>query len=221
MMFNQEWPYIPDHPHRILIIGVSGSRKTKVLFDLINHQEDIDKINLYTKEPYTAKYHFLIKKREKVGLKHYNDSKTFIEHSNDMQDVYENIEESNPREERKVLIAFDDMIVHMISNKKLSPVATEIFARDRKLNIAIVFIKHSYFKTPKDVRLNTIYYFIMRVTNKKELREIALNHSSDIDFQDFINLYKQSTAEPYLLLVIDTNPDNPLHFKKKSFRMNI
>ena len=138
-----------------------------------------------------------------------------------MQDVYKNIEESNPREERKVLIAFDDMIVHMISNKKLSPVATELFARDRKLNIAIVFIKHSYFKTPKDVRLNTTYYFIMRVTNEKELREIALNHSSDIDFQDFINLYKQSTAEPYLLLVIDTNSDNPLHFKKKSFRMNI
>ena len=92
---NKNWPYIPDHPYRILIIGGSGSGKTNSLFNLINQQPDIDKIYLYAKDPYEAKYQFLINKRESTGLKHFNDAKAFIEYSNDMQDVYKNIEEYN------------------------------------------------------------------------------------------------------------------------------
>ena len=92
---NSKWPYIPDHPYRTLIIGGSGSRKTNVLLNLINNQPDIDKMYLYAKDRYEAKYQFLINKRESTELKHFNDPKVFIEYSNDMQDAYKNIEEYN------------------------------------------------------------------------------------------------------------------------------
>ena len=100
-------------------IGVSGSGKTNALINLINNQPDIDKIYLYAKDPYEAKYQYLINKREKVGLNHFNDSKAFMEYSNDMQDIYKNIEDSNPRKKYKILIVFDDLIADMINNKKL------------------------------------------------------------------------------------------------------
>ena len=89
---NSKWPYIPDHPYRILIIGGSGSGKTNTLLNLINNQPDIDKIYLYAKDLYEPKYQFLINKRESIGLKHFNDPKAFIEYSNDMQDVYKDID---------------------------------------------------------------------------------------------------------------------------------
>ena len=178
---NSKWPYIPDHPYRILIIGGSGSGKTNALLNLINSQPDIDKIYLYAKDPYEAKYQYLIKKRIKVGLDHFHDTKAFMEYSNDMQDVYRNIEEYNPIKKRKVLIAFDDMIADMINNNKLNPIVTELLMRGRKLNISIVFIMQPYFKVPKDVRLNSTHFFIMKIPSKRELQQIALNHSSDIE----------------------------------------
>ena len=92
---NQKWSYILDHPYRILIIGGSGSGKTHALLNLINSLLDIDKIDLYAKDPYEAKYQFLINERESTGLKHFNDPKAFTEYSNDMQDVYKNIDEYN------------------------------------------------------------------------------------------------------------------------------
>ena len=119
---------------------------------MINNWPDIDKIYLYAKDPYGAKHQYLINKREKVGLAHFNDPKAFIEYSNDMQDVHKNIEEYNPEKKRKVLIVFDDVIADMINNNKLNPVVTELFVRSRKLNISIVFITQSYFGVPKDVR---------------------------------------------------------------------
>ena len=132
---NSKWPYIPDHPYRILIIGGSNA-----LLNLINNQPDIDKIYLYAKYPYEKKYQHLINKREKVGLNHFNDPKAFMEYFNDMQDVYKNIEDYNPMKKRKVLIIFDDMIADMINNNKINPIVTELFIRGRKLNISIVFI---------------------------------------------------------------------------------
>ena len=139
-----------------------------------------------------------------------------MEYSNDMQDVYKNIEDCNPRKNRKVLIVFDDMIADMINNKKLNPIATELFIRSRKLNISIVFIIQSYFKVPKDVRLNSTYFFIMKIPNKRELQQTALNHSSDIDFKDLMKIFKKYTAEPYSFLVHDTTlpSDDPLRFRK-------
>ena len=162
------------------------------------------------------KYQYLINKREKVGLNHFNDPIAFMEYSNDIQDVYENIEDYNPIKKRKILIVFDDMIADMINKNKLNPVVTELFIRGRKLNISIVFITQSYFKVPKDVILNSTHFFIMKIPNKRELQQIELNHSSDIDFKDFMNIYKKCTTEPYSFLVNDTTlpSDNPLRFRK-------
>ena len=139
-----------------------------------------------------------------------------MEYSNDMSDVYKNIEDYNPDNKRKVLIVFDDMIADMINNKKLNPVVTELAIRSRKLNISIVFITQSSFKVPKDVRLNSTHFFIVKIPNKRELQQIALNHLSDIDFKDFIKIYKKCTGEPYSFLVNDTvlPSDNPLRFRK-------
>ena len=108
-----------------------------------------------------------------------------------MQDVHKNIDDYNPRKKCKVLMVFDDMIADMINNKKLDSVVTELFIRGRKLNISIVFITQSYFKVPKDVRLNSTHFFIMKISNKRGFQQTALNHSSDIDFKDFIKIYKK------------------------------
>ena len=118
-----------------------------------------------------------------------------------MQDVYKNIEEYNPAKNCKVLIVFDDMIADMINNKKLNPIVTELFIRGRRLNISIVFITQSYFKVPKDVRLNSTHFFSMKIPNKRELQQIATNHSSDIDFKDFIKIYKKCTARSYSIFL--------------------
>ena len=213
---NPNWPYIPDHPYRILIIRGSGSGKTNALLNLINNQQDIDKIYLYAKDPYEYEYQYLIDKREGVGLKHFNDPKAFIEYSNDMRDVYKNINNYNPDKENNILIVFDDMIADVINNKKLNSLVTELFIGGRNQNISLVFITQSYFKVPKDVRLNTTYFFIMKILNKRDLQQIAINHSSDINTKDFIEIYRKCKDKPYLFLIIDTTlpSNNSLRFRK-------
>ena len=200
---NKNWPYIPD-PYRILTIGGSGSGKTNVLLNLIEKQPDIDKIYLYAKDPYKAKYQYLINKREGAGINHFNDPKAFIEYSNDMCNVYRNINYCNPDKENKILIVFDDMIADMIQNKKLNSIVTELFIRGRKLIISLVFITQSYCKVPKDVRLNTTYFFIIKILSKRELQQMATNHSSDIITKDFVNIYRKCTAKPYSFFVNET-----------------
>ena len=146
---NPKWPYTSDHPYRIVIIGSSGSGKTNALLNLIENQPGINKIYLYVKDLYETKYQYLINKRESVGLNHFNHPKAFIEYPNDMQDVYKIIDEFNIDKERKILIVFDDMIADMIHNKKLNSIVTELFIRDRKLNISLVFIAQSYLRFQK------------------------------------------------------------------------
>ena len=119
---NPNWPQIPDHLYRILLIGGSGSGKTNSSFNLVNQQPDIDKVSLYAKNPYEAKYQFLINKQKITGLKNLNDFKVFIEYSNDMEDIYKNIEEYNSNKKLKTLIVFDDMIADMLSDKNLNPI---------------------------------------------------------------------------------------------------
>ena len=169
----------------MLIVGGSGSGKTNALLNLINNQADIDKIYLYSKDPYEAKYQYLISKRENVGLDHFKEPKAFMEYSNDVQYVYKIIEDYNPEKESKILIVFDDMTGNLINNKKFNPVVTELFIRSRKLNISIVFITQPYVKVPKDVKLNSTHFFIMKIPSKRELQQIALNRSSDTDLKDF------------------------------------
>ena len=115
---NEKWPFIPDHPYRILIIGGSGSGKTNALLNLIKEQDDIDKIYLYAKDLSEPKYEFLMKKRKDVIMKHLNDLNAFIESSNMMDYIYENNDDYNPNRKRKLLIVFDDMIADIMSNKK-------------------------------------------------------------------------------------------------------
>ena len=138
-----------------------------------------------------------------------------------MHDVYKNIDEYNLDKENKILIVFDDMIADMFHNRKLNSIVTELFIRGRKLNISLVFITQSYFKVPKDVRLNISHFFIAKIPNKRELPQIAINHSSDIDTKDFSNIYRKCTAKPYFFLVIDTMlaSINPLRFRKSLFNI--
>ena len=150
--------------------------------------ENIDKIYLYAKDPYEAKYQLLITKRESTGFKCLNDPKVFIEYSNDMDDIYKNIEEYNPIKKQKILIVFNDVIADMLSNIKLNSKVTELCVRERKLNISLVFVMQSYFAVPKNKRLNSKHYFVMKIPSKRELQQNAFNHSSGIDFQDFMNL---------------------------------
>ena len=188
---NPNWPQTPDLPYKILIVEGSESSKTNALLNLISHQPDIDKIYVYAKDPCEAKYQLLINKREDAGKKHFNDSEAFFEYSNDMVDIYKNIEEYNPNKKCKIFIVFDDVIADMLRNKRLNPIVTEVFIRGRKLNVSLVFIKQSYFAVPKHITLNSTNYFIMKIPNKRELQQTAFNHSSDIDFQNFMNIYKK------------------------------
>ena len=118
---NEKWPYIPDHPYRILIIGGSESGKTNTLLNVINEQHDIDKIYFHAKDLNEPKYEILIKKRENAGIKYLNDLNAFIECFNTMDDIYEDINDYNPSRKRKIIIAFDDMIADIMTNKKLKP----------------------------------------------------------------------------------------------------
>ena len=138
-----------------------------------------------------------------------------------MDDIHENIEEYNPNKQRKVLIIFDDMIGDMFHNKKPNPKVTKLFISGRKRNMFLVFITQSSFAIPKIFRLNSTHYFIMKMSNKRELTQIAFNCSSDTDFEDFMNLYKKCTAKQYSFLVIDATlaSDSPLHFKKNLLKI--
>ena len=201
---NEKWPYIPDHPYRIIIIAGSGSGKTNVLSNLINEQNDIDKIYFYSRDLSEPKYEYLIKKREDAGIKHLNNPNTFIKCSNTMDDVYDNINDYHPSRKRKILIAFDDMIADIMKNKKIPVIIKELFIRCRKLIISLVFITQSYFSVPKDVRLNSKHYFIIKINKKRELQNIAINQSADIDYQDFMKTYKELRKELFNFLTIDT-----------------
>ena len=210
---------IPDNPCRIFIIGGSGSGKRNALLNLINEQSDIDKIYLYAKDLNKPKYEYLIKNHKNTGIKHLNDPNAFIECSNTTDDVYESINDYNPTRKRKILIIFDDTITEIKKNKKFEAIIKELFIRCRKLNVLFAFITQSYFRVPKDVRQNLPHYLIMKINNRKELQNIAINHSADIDYKDFMNIYRECTREPYSFLRIDTTlpASGPLRFRKQLF----
>ena len=216
---DEKWPHTPDHPYRILIIGGSGSGKANILLNLINEQKDINKIYLYEKDLSEPKYEYLIKNRENAGIKHVKDGNAFIQCSNTMDDVYKNNDDYNPNRRRRILIFFDDMIADIMTNKKFQAIIKELFIRCRKINISLVFNTLSYFSVPKDVRLNSTHYFIMKINSKRELQSIAINHSADIDHKDSMKIYRECTIEPYNLLTINTTlpSSNPLRFRKNLF----
>ena len=136
------------------------------MLNLIENQPDFNKIYLYAKDPYQAKYQYLINKRETVGINHFNDPKAFIEYSNGMHDVYKNINYYNRHKAYKILIVFDDMIVDMIWNKKLNSIVIELFIR-KKIKYFSCFYHTTYFEVPKDVRLNTAHF----LSQKSQIKE--------------------------------------------------
>ena len=176
-----------------MIIGGSGSGKTSALLNIIKKQVDIDKIYLYAKDLSEPKYEFLIKKAEDVGIKYCNDPNAFIECSNRMNDDYQNIDGYKPSRRRKILIVFDDMIADIMANKNFQAIIKELFIRCRKVNISLAFITQSYFSVLKDVRLNSTHYLIMKINNRKELQNIVINHSADIDYNNFVRIYRECT----------------------------
>ena len=140
------------------------------MLNLINHELDTDKIYLYTKDPNEAKYQLLINKKRKYRLKYLNDSKAFIEYSNDMDGIYKNIKDYNPNKKRKILIVFDDMITDMLSNEKLNPIVTELFIRGSKLSLSLFLLHNLISLFPKNIRLNSTHYFVMKIPNKRKLQ---------------------------------------------------
>ena len=136
-----------------------------------------------------------------------------------MDDVYENIHDYDPSRKKKILIIFDSMIADIMTSKKFQAIMKELFIRCRKQNISLVFVTQSYFSVPRDVRLNSTHYLIMKINNKKELENIAINHSADIDYQDFMKIYRECTNEPFNFLTIDTTlqASDPLRFIKNWF----
>ena len=145
----------------------------------------------------------LIDKRERVGINFNNDPTAFIEYSNSMDDTLSNIEDYNKKRKRKVLIIFDDMISHVMLDKKAQQILKDLFIRCRKLNISLCFLTQSYFSVPKDVRLNYTHYILFKLNYKRELQNIAINHSADIDYKDFIKSYRDCTRKPFNFLTID------------------
>ena len=144
------------------------------MLNLINERKDIDKIYLNAKDLSESKYEYLIKTRENAGIKRLNDSKAFIECSNTMDDIYENINNYNPNRRGKILIVFDDMIADIMTNIKFQSLIKELFIRCRKLNISPVFITQSYFSVPKDVRLNSTHYLIMKAITEENYKILHL-----------------------------------------------
>ena len=202
---NDDWPF------RTLIIGPSGSGKTNTLLHLIDTFHPIDKIYLYAKDTDEEKYQYLINKREQAGIKNLNDPHAVIEYSNDMNDVLEDINKYNKNRNKKVLIIFDDMIMR---SEKFKAIVKELFIRCRKLNISIVFITQSHFRTPKDARLNNTHYILMKIGNKKELKSIAEENSGNLDFKEFLKIYNHCTRDPYSFMMVDTRPTAHVTFKK-------
>ena len=206
---DNNWPF------RMLIVGLSGSGKANTLLHLINSLHPIDKIYLYAKDIHEPKYEYLINKREQAGIKNLNDPHAFIEYSDDMSDVLDDINNYNKNRDKKVLIVFDDMIADIEYNKNFKRIIKELFYRARKINVSIVFVTQSYFRALKDPRLNSTHYILMKTGNKKELKRIAEEKSGHLDYKDFLKIYNYCTREPYSFMTIDTRPTASITLKKK------
>ena len=198
----------------MLIIGLSGSGKTSTVLHLINNLHPIDKIYLYAKDIHEPKYEYLINKREQAGIKNLNDPHAFIEYSDDMDDVLDDINNYIKNRDKKVLIVFDDMIADIEYNKKFKRIIKELFYRAHKINVPIIFIMQSYFRALKDARSNSMHYILMKIGNKKELKRIAEEKSGHLDYKDFLKIYNHCTKEPYSFMTINTRPTATIIFKK-------
>ena len=204
---NNNWPFL------MLIIGPSGSGKTSTLLHLINNFYPIDKIYLYAKDLAEPKYEYLINRREQAGIKNLNYPNAFIEYSNDMDDVLDDINNYNKNRDKKVLIVFDDIIADIEYNKNFKRIIKELFYRARKINVSIVLIMQSYFRALKDARLNSTHYILMKIGNKEELKSLAEEKLGNLDYKDLFKMYNYCTREPYSFMAIDARPTAAIPFR--------
>ena len=155
-----------------------------------------------------------MKKREDVGTNHFNDPNAFTQCSNRMNDVYQNIDDYNPSRKRRIFVWWHDCKHH--DKQKFQAIIKELFISRRKVNISLAFVTQSYFSVPKDVGLTSTHYLIMRINNRNELQNIAINHSADIDYNDFVRIYRECTRKPYSFLTIDTTllAGDPIRLRK-------
>ena len=160
---------------------------------------------MYTPNTDEDKYQYLINKREQAGIKNLNDPHAFIEYLSDMNNVLEDINNYNKKRDKKALIIFDDMIADIMRSEKFKAIVKELFIRCRKLNIFIVFITQSYFRTPKGARLNSTH------------NHIAEENSDHLDFKDFLKIYNYCTDKPYSFMMVDTRPNAHVTLMKKNF----
>ena len=160
------------------------------------------------------KYEYLINKREQAGIKNLNVPHAFIEYSDDMNDVLDDINNYNKNRDKKVLTVFDDMIADIEYDKNFKRIIKELFYKARTINVSIVFITQSYVRALKDARLNSTHYILMKIGNKKELKRIAEEKSGHLDYMDFLRIYDYCTKEPYSFMLIDTRPTATIPFKK-------
>ena len=195
-------------------------KQTHCLEQATKEQDNIDKIYLYAKDLSQPKYKLWNKKREDVGIKYCTDLNGFIECSNTMDDVYQKIHQYNPSRKRKILIVSDDMVADIMSNKKFKAIIKELFSRCRKLNISLVFIIQSYVSVSKDVRLNSIHYLIMKISSRKELQSIEINHYAHVDYNDVVRICRECIKKPYSFLTTDTTllASDSLRFRKNLFQ---
>lgn len=200
--------YMPQHPFRMSIIGPSNSGKTNLLIHIIKTCKNFDKIYLYAKKLDEPLYENLIKQWSAMGTHHKLD---LIEYSNDISEV---VDVDVIYENKQNLIIFDDMV----TEKNLKGVI-ELFIRGRKQNASIIFISQSYFSIPKDIRINCDYFVVTRMGNKKELIEIAKDHTTDISNDKFKEIYIDATKDPHSVLVIDLKTQDPKMKYRKNFSM--
>ena len=175
-----------DWPFRMLIIGPSGSGKTNTLLHLINNLLNLLNMHFYA----------------------------FIEYSNDMNDVYENINNYNKNRDKKVLIVFDDMITDIEYNKNFTQIIKELLYRAHRINVSIVFITQFYLRVLKDARLNSTLYILMKIGNKRELKSIAEEKSGNLDYKDFLKMHNYFTSKLYSLMTIGARPNSTTVFRK-------
>ena len=210
---------ISDHPYRIIIIGGLGSGKTNTLINLINEQKDIDQIYLYARELGEPKYEYFIKNRKDAEIKHVNNPNAFIEYSNTMHDVYDNIDDYNSNRRRKILIILDEMIVDIMKNKNILCHNQRIVYQMQKTKYFTCFYYSVLFFCSKRFQIKFNTSFNHEKKKRKKLQNIAINNSADIDYKEFMKIYRECMRQPFNFLTIDTTlpASNPLRFRKNLF----
>jgi hypothetical protein len=200
----------PKHPFRMCIIGGSGSGKTNILLNLLFNYLKFDKIYLYAHDLEEEKYQFLIEYMTTLTKKYNKEKKKdlkLIEFSNNIKDV---VDVDKIDDTIRNILIFDDMVL-----ERKQDAIEEAFIRARKKNTSCIYISQSYFKIPKTIRLNSTYFILNKIATRKEITQIASDHATTIEYDEFMKIYRKATEEPHTFLLIDkVSTELPLQYRK-------